>query len=725
MSKPRKTRSKLNAEAQAELGLPRECVLCGDLKEVNQTNFSPKSRGEDALRGWHVVCRVCQGNQGRTIGSASEDRQRVHGAATEASVKDMYASAQLGRKDIAVEHGRSLLEQVHALHDQGKLLQSFEMFIECVKPLIAGWKEPGIIHNDIKAGLLSNHRRRLIIATRYSAKSTLTAIYVAWRISLDPLIKILVVSRGSKLAARMLRTVRRVVIANCPMLWHLEPTEDCLDNAEQFQCPQALKVVTGGVTLTSVGLTSNLPGLRSDLTIGDDVEGTQDDTPEKVADLEETLNELHMINPRGEKIMLGTYQSEFSVYAKLADLEGADGESIWEVHRALMFNETEVDGKPYIESRWSDMFSDADGMDWRKSVTARAWRLHAMLIADPSILHERPLKIGDLPVLDWDPRAIQWPLRMERTGNQLDTLQRWSAPKGDVWYEATQSGPDLAPFAETILAVDPASGLAGRDAIGVAVLGITQGGIGIIRHLEGVRSHDKSISRRRVAEIGRDFAATRCIVEELENGLFGETLEGEFVHVGYPLSVDKVTTGGQQKGRRIIESLGPPMGAGRLVICSTIVSTDHGGDFVNQLVRISYDGRTGKTKDHDDIVDALAHAVASAKGSLISDVADATAYARTQHLDKWARVPLRYGGLGAQDAEEYPDTFTFNGGGANIAESLFEEDEVLISLTERRDRFQTVVTEDLQAGRKVDQGMVRKITQLTKQIDELKHHMVF
>ena len=722
MATPRRTKGKLSAEAQAELGLPRECVLCGELKEVNHTNYSPKSRGEDSLRGWHVVCRVCQGNRGRAVGEASVDRTKVYGKDTATQIADMFAAVQVNRKDIAIAHGEELMAQVKEFYDQGKLMESFELFIECVKPIIAGWKEPGVIHKDIKKGLLSLHRRRLIIATRYSAKSTLTGIYVTWRIALDPFIKILGVARGSKLAARMLRTVRRVIIANVPMLWHLEPTEDCLDNAEQFQCPQALKVVTGGVTLTSVGLASNLPGLRSDLTIGDDVEGTQDDTPEKVADLEETLNELHMINPRGEKIMLGTYQSEFSIYAKLADLEGADGESIWEVHRALMFNETEVDGKLYIESRWSDMFSDKDGMDWRKSVTARAWRLHAMLVADPTILHERPLKIGDLPVLEWDPRATHWPLRLERTGRTLDSLQRWSAPKGDVWHEAIQSGPDTSPLAETVLAVDPASGLAGRDAIGVAVLGITPGGVGIIRHLEGVRSNDKSVSRRRVAEIGRDFGATRCVVEELENGLFGETLEGEFVHVGYPLSVVKVTTGGQQKGRRIIESLGPPMGAGRLVICSSIIPSDHGGEFVNQLVRISYDGRTGKSKEHDDIVDALAHAVAVCKDSLISDVADAVASPRANHLDRWARVPLRYGGLGGQDPEENQDTATF---GPSIAETVLEEDEVVIALTERRDRLQSVVNEDLQSGRKVDQGMVRKITALTRQLEELKQHQVF
>jgi hypothetical protein len=93
------------------------------------------------------------------------------------------------------------------------------------------------------------------------------------------------------------------------MLADLVPNDDCLDNAEQFQVPQATKVVTGGATLTSLGVGSNLPGFRSDLTVGDDVEGPADDTPEKVEDLLELLNELHMINPKGEKVMLGTYQS--------------------------------------------------------------------------------------------------------------------------------------------------------------------------------------------------------------------------------------------------------------------------------------------------------------------------------------------------------------------------------------------------------------------------------
>jgi hypothetical protein len=51
--------------------------------------------------------------------------------------------------------------------------ESLRLFVNVVKPLVAGWMEPGAIHDDIIDGLLSTHRRRLVIATRYSAKSTL------------------------------------------------------------------------------------------------------------------------------------------------------------------------------------------------------------------------------------------------------------------------------------------------------------------------------------------------------------------------------------------------------------------------------------------------------------------------------------------------------------------------------------------------------------------------
>ncbi len=726
---PPKTKRKLNPVARAEVGQPRECDTCAEVKLVDNKTFAPQNKGH---RGWSVTCRVCQGIQAsERTGAYAVERTASHYVPeslddVDDAINEMYLLSETnrnpGRMD-TIAHDLGMQVKELALTDRRA---SFLLFVRIIKPLVAGWMEPGSIHEDIIDGLMSQHRRRLIVATRYSAKSTLTAIYVAWRIFLEPLIKIMVVSKGAKLASRMLRNVRRVFIANCPMLRHLDPSEDCLDNAEQFQTPQSLKVATGGATLSSFGRSSDLPGYRSDLTIADDVEGPSDDTPEKVSELEESLNELHMINPKGEKVMLGTYQSEFSIYAKLADAVDKDGTSVWEMHRAIMFEEDPDDGS--LRSRWPGMFTDADGEDWKRSVTLRAWKLHAMLIADPSILNEKPLKISDFILMNLDPMATRFPLIVQRTNVvATDDMPRWGAPKGDVWHRG-EGSTEKTEYAMTVVAVDPASGLAGRDAIGVAVIGITQTGYAVIRHLEGVRGPTKGSNMRRVAEIIRQYNATVLVVEETKEGFFGETLEGELVIIGYPMTVEKVTTGGMQKGRRIIEALAPPMGAGRIIMLESVARSDHGGDFVNQLVRISYDGRTGKAKDHDDIVDALAHAVARVKGSLTSGPADNIADHRATRLDPLRHVPMRFGGLGGVDrADKHTRRIALGSGLGNdlsMGELLIEEDKVLIGFEARRDRLQDVIRDDLQAGRQPDPGVIRQVQSLTRQIAELKEVQV-
>jgi hypothetical protein len=129
-------------------------------------------------------------------------------------------------------------------------------------------------------------------------------------------------------------------------------------------------------------------------------------------------------------------------------------------------------------------------------------------------------------------------------------------------------------------------------------------------------------------------------------------------------------------------------------------------------------------------VDALAHAVARVKDSLISDIAENRSMHRQAQLDHWARTPLRYGGLGDSDTEEYKDTHRaymgqYGGVDKSYGEALIEEDEVLIALEERRDRLQEVVNEDLSFGRKPDLRTVDKIRALTEQIKELKEVQVF
>ena len=720
---PKTTRkSAMNPVAKAEIGVSRECKECGEIKPVSNKSYSRQNKG---LRGWSTTCRVCQAitaaeNAGATVRKTNAERK--HDRETKDSmITEMYMLAETNRNQERINE--IVTHLLATVLEETDSKQSFMNFVDIVKPLVAGWKDPGAIHDDIIRGLLSPHRRRLIIATRYSAKSTLTGMYVAWRILRDPLLKVMIISRGSKLASRMLRSVRKVYIQHCPMLHHLMPTDDCLDNAEQFQTPQSAQLTTGGATLSSFGVSSDLPGYRSDLTIGDDVEGPSDDTPEKVGELLERLNELHMINPTGEKIMLGTYQTEFSVYAQYANQTDKDtGESVWENYRACMFEEDEAGN---LKSRWTGMFSDKDAVDWRRSVTARAWRLHAMLIADPTILNERPLKISDIPVIKCGARKDEGPVRIERTATAAN-LPTWGAPSGDGWFWG-EPGDQNSKYSQTVAAIDPASGLAARDAIGVAIVSVTPAGFAVIRHLEGVRGLTKADNMRRCALIMSTFKVKHLLIEELADGFFGEMLEAELLNIDYPMTVEKVTTGGQQKGRRIIETLAPPMGEGRIVIIDTVVSSDDGGEFVNQLTRIAYDGTTGKGRQHDDIVDALAHAISHIKSSITSDITSNLESLEQERIDKLRYIPLRSGGLGG-----YTEGQGSMGGifgrpvddmsDMSMAELLFEEDTVLVGMQTRRDALYGRIEEERLIGLQPLKSQQRKLAMLNQQIKDLREH---
>ena len=141
---------------------------------------------------------------------------------------------------------------------------------------------------------------------------------------------------------------------------------------------------------------------------------------------------------------------------------------------------------------------------------------------------------------------------------------------------------------------------------------------------------------------------------------------------------------------------------------------------------MSYDGRTGAAKDHDDIVDALAHAVAKCKGSLIGDRSELMGEFQTARMEHLRYVPLRQGGLGGREEPlaEHHRTLSDPLGGLSMGEALIEEDEVLTKLTARRDRIQEVIRDDVAHGRQVDQGLVSRVKAMTTQINELKEQQV-
>ena len=323
---------------------------------------------------------------------------------------------------------------------------------------------------------------------------------------------------------------------------------------------------------------------------------------------------------------------------------------------------------------------------------------------------------------------------IEHGGDLIHDLPTWGAPEGDVWRGPSSVGEARAQYAQIIAAVDPASGLAGRDAIGVAVLGVTPSGLGVIKRLKGVRGPDKYGNIRQCAQIIRDAGATTLYVEENKAGLFADTLESMLVMMEANVGVHKITTGNMQKGKRIIESLAPVMAAGRLIMPKEIARSDDGGEFVHQMVRVAYDGSTGKKNDADDIVDALAHAVNAVGGSLVGDRGSNIGEHRASQLENWRGISLRRGGLG-----EHADSvglqnrkaqgMRFVDGqsgkvddtdGIPFAERLLAEDETVLRYQAQLDTLKATIAADIQTGRGPDGKMLARIKWLKTTIAQIQ-----
>ena len=153
----------------------------------------------------------------------------------------------------------------------------------------------------------------------------------------------------------------------------------------------------------------------------------------------------------------------------------------------------------------------------------------------------------------------------------------------------------------------------------------------------GVRGASTQEAIRSTARIIAEHGSNKLLVEETKGGLFGQMLAAHLATIGHPLSFEAVTTGGQTKGRRIIESLSPAIASGKLSICESVLRGEDGPEFAAQFTGIRYDGRKLK---NDDIVDALSYAVGDVAPALAADAAEFAAGARF-NIDELARMPLR------------------------------------------------------------------------------------
>ncbi|WP_207462280.1 phage terminase large subunit [Azospirillum sp. SYSU D00513] len=522
---------------------------------------------------------------------------------------------------------------------------AFVNFCQVLKPVMGGWEDWGPIHEDILDALLSKDPNVVLLASRGSAKSTITSMFVSWRLWRNPLEVVLVVSSAESHAKRMLKAVRGF-LDGCPLLEELRPDDEQLDSAFQLEVAPAKGKLGMSISLTCRGIGSQITGLRATLIIGDDIETPKDGTPEAVDKLEEALSELEFIaSPGAQKKMLGTPQSTFSLYGRLKRSEA------WTVFQACIFTSDIIDGEEVFESRWPARFSPENIAQTRKTVTKQLFALHYRLDLSDTVTKEQPLKLCELPVIDWPSLNPQAPIEITGGGPALVGLPRGSTQDGDEWHGVGSVSPDLAPYTQIVAAVDPASGLSGRDAIGLSIVGVTAGGRAVIRVATGVRGVSVQDAIERTASLIAQYGTNKLVIEESKASTFGMVLMNALQARGWPLIPEKRNTGNATKGRRIIEAISPALGSGKLYICRDVLTSETGPEFVNQYTGIAYDGRKLK---NDDIIDALAYCLAEIGPVLSADSSQFVAGARV-NVDELRRLPLRRQVLGEEELELFAE----------------------------------------------------------------------
>lgn len=201
----------------------------------------------------------------------------------------------------------------------------------------------------------SGERELLLMAFRGAGKSTLVGLFAAWLLSLDPSLRILVLSADHALAKRMVRNVKRLIERH-PLAKTLKPPRTDEWASDRFTVSREAEYRDPSMLAKGIG--ANITGCRADIIICDDVEVPNTcDTAAKREDLRDRLDEIdYVLVPGGLTLFVGTPHTRDTLY--LADTATRDEDD--EAPYLAGFKRLEL---PLLtdagQSRWTERFPPA------------------------------------------------------------------------------------------------------------------------------------------------------------------------------------------------------------------------------------------------------------------------------------------------------------------------------------------------------------------------------
>jgi hypothetical protein len=175
------------------------------------------------------------------------------------------------------------------------------------------------VQQDIAGFVAHGPMYIMVMAQRGQAKTTIVACYVIFCLIHSPAHRTLIISAGGRQAKEISTLIVRLLMS-MEVLRCLRPDESAgdLSSVEAFDVHHSLKGLDKTPSVACVGIGSNLQGKRADLLVADDIESAKNAaTPLQRDKLLQLTKDFSSICSRGRIIWLGTPQSAGSVYNSL------------------------------------------------------------------------------------------------------------------------------------------------------------------------------------------------------------------------------------------------------------------------------------------------------------------------------------------------------------------------------------------------------------------------
>ena len=563
------------------------------------------------------------------------------------------------------EHQKALAERY----------QSFAVFLRDAMWYLGKWT-PTWMQYDIANYMQYGPDNQMTQAQRGEAKSTIACIYGVWMLIHDPKHRVLIVSAGQK-GATLNATLITKMILFWDVLKFLRPDKSAGDrtSVEAFDVHHSLKGVDRSPSVACIGITANLPGLRADLLIPDDIESPKNSM---TAMMRENLLTLSLefsaiatgrpgVNPR--ILYLGTPQTSESIYNTLPG-RGFDVR-IWPgryptikqlnnygPHLAPRIKNA-IDADPSLqfgggpageEGKPTDpqMFDDAKLNVKLADRGASSFQLNYMLNTRLMDALRFPLKPENLILMPGSPTG-KAPLVITRGVGAANTKIVQSA--GVAYALSTPviaDGVAYEKFEGIHMQVDPAGGGANGDETGFAITAYLNSTIYLLA-IGGIKGGYDDTQMEELAELAKKFEVNTISIEKNYGyGAFAKVWL-PILHKTWKGSILEPYVGGMKEAR-IIGTLEPVIGRGSLVVYESAINMDHDMtelykdtgqrklySFLHQLAKMQ---KLARCLKHDDRADALEGSIRFWVDKLKVDQHRKSVEAEQRAHQKWLDDPV-------------------------------------------------------------------------------------